>query len=470
MNGADLLEGFGGLEDDLLIRSRKKWSSGRRAGSDWKYAVAACLMILMGAAVIFAGTQEALWDRGAEESKESARGSNFSGNAMEASLENGSDEGLQEALEGSMMELEKELARPLNSSDIKQLVAQMGSGLELAAKAEHVSVAGHGARYVGIVTSDQASALLLEHAGEVVREEAAEEGRYQLRRLLGHDDLQYLISALETEEGLRAGLYEFDSFEEPDYSYGEVLESIYNIHGAEDIVKIIVSPASMDNTDQGRAIQEEIGTSYLEDKERIAEIYGMLCGLNRSGEETWEELGLFEEEGDPVNLREQVRRGRYLTLVTAGGMEIDSLKYTGISGRFYQYGGIVYDGLTREQAKRAEEIFGINDTVNGDDAASSVGLGEDAASRGADIPVDEENFHEARSYDAELEELQERISAAMVNQELSFVTTSAIRENPDRLHVTVNTREEEELAKLRAFDESGKWLEIEYADGQGILE
>ena len=57
-----------------------------------------------------------------------------------------------------------------------------------------------------------------------------------------------------------------------------------------------------------------------------------------------------------------------------------------------------------------------------------------------------------------------------MNHELPFVTTSGIRENPDRLHVTVNTRDEAELAKLKAYDMTGKWLEIEYNEGQAMWE
>ena len=85
-----------------------------------------------------------------------------------------------------------------------------------------------------------------------------------------------------------------------------------------------------------------------------------------------------------------------------------------------------------------------------------------------DVPVDEETYQEAREYSAELTDLQNRISEAMMNKELPFVTSSAIYENPDRVHVTVNTTDEDLIAKLRAFDTTGKLLEIEYSEHTAV--
>lgn len=86
-----------------------------------------------------------------------------------------------------------------------------------------------------------------------------------------------------------------------------------------------------------------------------------------------------------------------------------------------------------------------------------------------DSPVDEETYQEAREYSVELTDLQNRISQAMMNHELPFVTSSAIYENPDRIHVCVNTTNEDLIAKLQAFDPTGKLLEIEYSE-RSILE
>ena len=51
-----------------------------------------------------------------------------------------------------------------------------------------------------------------------------------------------------------------------------------------------------------------------------------------------------------------------------------------------------------------------------------------------------------------------------MNNELPFVTSSAIYENPDRIHVRVNTTDKDLIAKLQAFDTTGKLLEIEYSE------
>ena len=89
------------------------------------------------------------------------------------------------------------------------------------------------------------------------------------------------------------------------------------------------------------------------------------------------------------------------------------------------------------------------------------------AHRTADVPVDESTYHEARTYSAEIMDLQERISQGMVDRELPFVISSAIRENPDRIVVTVTTQDEALWAELRAYDTTGKLLEIQFAGENG---
>ena len=50
----------------------------------------------------------------------------------------------------------------------------------------------------------------------------------------------------------------------------------------------------------------------------------------------------------------------------------------------------------------------------------------------------------------------------MSNGELPFVSSSAVYENQYRLHITVSSDEEEDVAKLKAFDTIGGALEIVY--------
>ena len=59
-------------------------------------------------------------------------------------------------------------------------------------------------------------------------------------------------------------------------------------------------------------------------------------------------------------------------------------------------------------------------------------------------------------------ELQAKVSAAISNGDLPFVSSSAVYENPYRLHVVVTSNAENDLSKLKAFDTIGGALEIEY--------
>lgn len=99
-----------------------------------------------------------------------------------------------------------------------------------------------------------------------------------------------------------------------------------------------------------------------------------------------------------------------------------------------------------------------------------------------DAPVDEDTYHEVGSDtpaeygtghdDMEtsngtitleyITELQAKVSTAMSNGELPFVSSSAVYENPYRLHIIVTSNAETDLSKLKAFDTIGGALEIEY--------
>lgn len=87
-----------------------------------------------------------------------------------------------------------------------------------------------------------------------------------------------------------------------------------------------------------------------------------------------------------------------------------------------------------------------------------------------DAPVNEDTYSEVRTYSADILDLQNRISTAMANHDLPFVTTSAILENPDRLHVTVTTMDENAINLLKSYDTTGELLEIEYVSGSAATE
>lgn len=71
---------------------------------------------------------------------------------------------------------------------------------------------------------------------------------------------------------------------------------------------------------------------------------------------------------------------------------------------------------------------------------------------------------------AYLTELQTKITNAMVNKELPFVTTSGVYETSNNIIVRVTTNDEAELAKLYALDTLGGAIEVKYSSGAVIEE
>lgn len=93
-----------------------------------------------------------------------------------------------------------------------------------------------------------------------------------------------------------------------------------------------------------------------------------------------------------------------------------------------------------------------------------------------DAPIEDETGHndmETSDGAITLEyitELQAKISEAMRNGTLPFVSSSAVYENPYRLQVTVSSNAEDDLAKLKAFDTIGGALQIVYDPGSISVE
>lgn len=88
-----------------------------------------------------------------------------------------------------------------------------------------------------------------------------------------------------------------------------------------------------------------------------------------------------------------------------------------------------------------------------------------------DAPADEDSYHEtgdnilAGDKAVTLEYitgLQAKVSKAMSDGDLPFVYSSAIYENPYRLHIIVSSNTKKDLASLKKFDTTGKALEIVY--------
>lgn len=174
----------------------------------------------------------------------------------------------------------------------------------------------------------------------------------------GHKDMQYLIRDNMGEYTL----WKFVCFDSEEYPYSDVLTLVYQIDSADGLREIVVRPPTMDNSDGGKALQEKIGIYSVTDREEIDAVYQILSSLTCYGQGHWERIDYGAEDG-PADRKDfphqAVGLGRYLSILTDYGNEIDGLKYTAVSDMFYEFSGIAYDPLTPEQAERVCEILKI---------------------------------------------------------------------------------------------------------------
>ena len=240
-----------------------------------------------------------------------------------------------------------------------------------------------------------------------------------------------------------------------------------HVHNEQDIKEVCVEPSDVDNTDEGKALQLEIGNVSITDSDSITSLYKVLNSLTCYGPENWDRINYGQDDGGMLNA---VRNGRYLTFSMANGCKLDSLKYTAVSGTFYEYGGVAYNELSKEQKDVIEEILNIDCSISEQQETEQRVSESEVNTEIQDAPADESTYQEARDYSAELTDLQNRITQAMINKELPFVTSCGIYENPDRVKAVVNTEDEDLLAKLRAFDTTGELLEIVYSSRANGLE
>lgn len=114
----------------------------------------------------------------------------------------------------------------------------------------------------------------------------------------------------------------------------------------------------------------------------------------------------------------------------------------------------INDGLA--SAESAEES--VADGVADQEAPSQ----NSDTSQDAAADADGAAYQEARTYSAEITDLHNRISEAMGKGLLPFVVSCGIYENPDRVVVTVTTRDEDSIKLLESYNTGNVQMEIQY--------
>lgn len=443
------------LEHALMARKKagKKECGGRRErkAGRIKYAFAACLglVAVSAAAILFVVFR----DPGKSLHQDGGGPSNL---LAEESQESGEPE--DKGTERQPTESE-EAENPEEFVDVSSLLAAgpHTSVTEMQMECEEVPIAQYMGFYEKMASADREA--LAAAVGEGL------DGSEEWSRISGHSDLQYLIR----KNGQEYSLWKFLYFDSDEYPYRDVLELIYRIFSAEDIREIEISPARMDNTDEGIRIQEAVGTHVVTDRKALETIYQVISSMTCYGSDRWDLIhyGSAEAAEDTgMESHEAVRLGRYLAVTTDYGNVIDGLKYTAVSDMFYEFSGVAYNSLTEEQAQSVWAIVGVTKEAtevrddNGTDDEKSAQEREEPAS-GSEKPLCEINNRNASL--EEITQLQERVSSAMIANELPLVISSAVYENPYRLHIVVTSDAEGDLEKLRSLDTLGGVMEIEYA-------
>ncbi|MCD8326291.1 MAG: hypothetical protein LUC90_06285 [Lachnospiraceae bacterium] len=422
MNKNDISDAMDFVDEDMIRHTeimRKKWTQQKKESGlkrKWRSfgaAAAACLVLFFILIVLVAVSIVRRANDGQEE-----------GGTSVAEGMTAEESGQSEPEEMTASHSETDGSEPSEEFVAIETLLAAGDGamdMEMAQVLEKVSLGDDTGLYE--VVASAGSEVLTESIGtEVCRVEAQSESTgtevsVVYYRVAGHSDLQYLIrrqtvteisagsNAAGTEGSAEVGaagtegsaevgaagtessaesnaagtegsaesnadgietfsLMKFLCLDSEEYAYSEVLRLVYQIQSAEDIAEILVKPSKADNTDEGKRLQEQIGERTVTDADEIEAIYEILCSLTCYGSDRWDliELGGRDIDADPaVNYSSSaVWLGRYLTITTDYGNEIDGLKYTAYSDMFYEFSGIAYSTLTQEQAQRVCEILEID--------------------------------------------------------------------------------------------------------------
>ena len=165
-------------------------------------------------------------------------------------------------------------------------------------------------------------------------------------RIKGRQDLQYVISRKDGSYHL----WEFFRFDlDKKYPFADVVKYVYNLSSADDISEIVVKPSLRDNTMAGKEIQKQIGVHSITDRATIERFYGLLTQVSLT-----DTTGIFD--AGPESFKAE----RYLEIKTKDGRTIDTMKYEGIGGRFFEFGGLVYSPLADTDRAWLAQLFSIN--------------------------------------------------------------------------------------------------------------
>lgn len=167
-----------------------------------------------------------------------------------------------------------------------------------------------------------------------------------------HESYYYQAGIL-TEEDLEQLSYNTT------YTYGEVLDKIYGITSAKDIVRIFWQKTDFDNSKVGKSVR--VDRYVMKDDESIERFYGIMCDLVRERHETDAPVRIFSN--DEAYLSQEMplcaQTEREVLIQLKNGEEI-RFYYSPTGNCLYENGVIRYEPISNENNEWLIDTVGIN--------------------------------------------------------------------------------------------------------------